>query len=468
MSLLRKILLIAVIGLCAGNVEGAFSSARPVPAPPSATAAAPHPATTTVFDLPSNTPGLRIGNTQNKIVNGIPDKECIHVIVPDTPAAKARGVATAMQLAGNIYFPADGRQPTTPEAVEYACANIDNREDSPITEWYMQMFGVIPYKGDGATDDNYIKAGWNSEPFIRQKIVRFSASIDTVNVIHDSSFADDLSRREFFIRIFRKIASTSVGRTLLYRILIEINRPTSQIKAGRTQGTAVLPLMEERNNCRSIEIRWGIFSFFSSTSCISVNNDTPLLTVLGASRAGYDDIIPKKTLSDVALFHEMLHWYHHLRDVARQIRESNRGPSALHFTDVPIGQFYWRKMNSAKLFANMVVSESVWSMNLPQLGSRVLFEDIRTILGVPNNFKPYLEGDDLSENLYRMCTANPLRFGYGNSSFYEDHTVIDKVIESVTSHKNFYNPIGRTTGKVNFSFTNDANQQGIGNFRKFP
>lgn len=44
-----------------------------------------------------------------------------------------------------IEFPIDGHQPTTPEAVEYSCANIDNRPDSPITEWYMKMFGVLDF-----------------------------------------------------------------------------------------------------------------------------------------------------------------------------------------------------------------------------------------------------------------------------------------------------------------------------------
>ena len=50
---------------------------------------------------------------------------CIHIVVPKTNAELALKrenydeLYEAMAVEGNIYFPADGTQPTTKEAVEY-------------------------------------------------------------------------------------------------------------------------------------------------------------------------------------------------------------------------------------------------------------------------------------------------------------------------------------------------------------
>ena len=95
-----------------------------------------------------------------------------------------------------------------------------------------------------------------------------------------------------------------------------------------------------------------------------------------------------------------------------------------------------------------LVSQYSWSTD-----NVVNFEEIRTILGVPNTINEYLEGDDLCENLYRMCINAPLRFGYCAFSFYEDNIVIEKVIYTVELNKDLYNPnyqVMRACGNVNF------------------
>jgi hypothetical protein len=117
----------------------------------------------TVLDLLVDTPGLQVAN-QNQIVDNVQDTRCIHVIVPGTRADEMvntdnGGFYAAINCEGNIHFPTNGVQPTTPEAVEYSCANIDNQENSPITEWHMMMFGVIPFQNTIAPGLNdYIKA----------------------------------------------------------------------------------------------------------------------------------------------------------------------------------------------------------------------------------------------------------------------------------------------------------------------
>jgi len=79
-----------------------------------------------------------------------------------------------------------------------------------------------------------------------------------------------------------------------------------------------------------------------------------------------------------------------------------------------------------------------------------------------------LEGDDLSENLYRMCIGNPLRFGHRTASFYEDSKVIDKIIHTVTSNQKFYKIIARSTGKVGFFHQDAGIRSGLGNYKIFP
>lgn len=56
----------------------------------------------------------------------------------------------------NIYFPEDGSQPSTSDAIKYSLANIDNTPNSPITKWYMRMFGVLQAIPAG----NFIEAGF--------------------------------------------------------------------------------------------------------------------------------------------------------------------------------------------------------------------------------------------------------------------------------------------------------------------
>ena len=69
-----------------------------------------------------------------------------------------------------IEFPVDGTQPMTKDAIKYSCANI---KDDEITEWYMQMFGVLPFRNkDNPNENDYIKAGYNNNISQRIGIVR--------------------------------------------------------------------------------------------------------------------------------------------------------------------------------------------------------------------------------------------------------------------------------------------------------
>lgn len=297
MKLLQKILFVMMIGLVIGNadVKGMHPPALPVATPIAgvnvldfdtiATIAA-GPVAATVIPL-SLQP--KIYEPVGYNVAGPNNLRYVYfnVLTPAGGAIPGNGAfqhaavlaAADPNLAGgfNIFFPADGSQPTTANAVNYALANIDNRENSPITDWYMKMFGLIPFQNSGVPVNDYMKSGWNDNATATQAIITFNNDACTgiangnnhnfctmVNGGHAHKVADpnnpaaQISRIALFRREFRKIASTAVGRVLLYRVLIEIRRHVAnnvgsaenQAFVGNTLGTL------NNDRCRSIEIAY--------------------------------------------------------------------------------------------------------------------------------------------------------------------------------------------------------------------
>lgn len=192
------------------------------------------------------------------------------------------------------------------------------------------------------------------------------------------------------------------------------------------------------------------------------------------------------------LFHEMNHWYHYLRhpnrfaeesnyyDTGRRLNGNQTSAVAVELNTVnedaaALGIYYWNGLLAAG-DPRLAVSEKAWKSPLPIGGAmvyRVSFEEMRNILGVPiNGIANRLNGDEISENLYRMCIGEPLRYGYWqspsqSSTCYEDSRVIDRVVESCTAYKEHYNCIPISLGKVDYEWRNASNEHGLGNFRIF-
>jgi hypothetical protein len=499
MKFLQKILFIVMIGVFTRNVDvnGMI---------PGGGGGAPPP----VLDLPggvNGTPGLQ-GPRQNRMVNGV-NASCYHIVVPNTPAdiALNGGVNNAARVAamaadGNIYFPRNGVQPTTPEAVQYSCANIDNRENSPITTWYMQMFGVIPVvpAAPGGGGPVFVQAGWNNAaPPVAQQIISFHASINN-SIVSDPDHCIRVQRDNLFIQNFKRLASTSVGRVLLYRILIEIRRHNPGGNVGCLEnGINPAHLLAYRNSSRTLEIQWGS-RFLYGYTYISMFNFIPSHSVIGKEDNGYYHIVKHMPPIHVFIFHEMGHWYHLLRDPNRYAEESNcyamgrrldgtathavigAIPGATAATAANISQHYWAGLLGVD--PNLAISEEIWknptSCNLTAGGTttvdRVPFEEMRNILGVPipiGAIPPVANthnGDDLCENLYRTCVGIPLRYGYFtpitlSPTCYEDSRVIEKVIDSCASQSCYYKCIPIASGNVDFDW--NGGRAGLGNFRIF-
>jgi len=429
----------------------------------------------TVFDLPANTPGLFVADPlqppamDNQIFHVDGFGNGVHVIVPDTnPAA-------------HIYFPVDGRQPTTEEAVVWSCANVDNREHSPITEWYMKVFGVIPIGQAEGDQEIFVQAGWTDDP-----------NHTAVKIIDMDGMDND--QRAAFISDFRKIASNLVGRELLYRILIEIRRYKDKdgVRVG-VIGADVLKdtwqdLLIARNECRSTMIKWSnkgnYFNLGGRT--IGFRSMNIMTTTVSALVGDNHPIRLLERESSIGLFHEMIHWFHWLRQPERFNQESAGYPIVfeeglerlinLHETNIneTLGGYFWGNLDGANSQDRWKVSAIPWlheSRNHKIFW--VNFEEIRAILGAPteeqyrakvikNEYHEdhyyYLNGDDLSENKYRVSLKKKIRFGHGDQAFYEDKNVIE-LVKAVSGADN-ENLIDQNLDQKN----ENNSREGLGNF----
>ncbi|MDR2464504.1 MAG: hypothetical protein LBD36_02775, partial [Holosporales bacterium] len=205
-----------------------------------------------------------------------------------------------------------------------------------------------------------------------------------------------------FVRLFRQIASNPVGRILLYRLLIEIRRQNNNRNDAVEQGIARNmhqdgAINDQRKNCRMSQVEYDTngwsWTSLSSTICFSNNPKQKVSTVVSD---GTFTALRKRELC-IALFHEMLHWYHYLRDPARADIENH----VIHGNNNSILRFYFFNINPN-------TPGNTWGM-----GNDVKVEEIRTILGVIPDINGqdgqpivgFLNGDDLSENLFR-CALN--------------------------------------------------------------
>ena len=495
MDFLRKILLIAISCVFTENTEGMQHQALPLAAPVVGTNVLDFD---TIANVGTNIPAVFQPKIYEPADYNVAEQNNLRyvyfnvitpggAIVPGNVAFQHAAVPAIVDpnLNGgfNIFFPMDGRQPTIPEAVEYSCANIDNTEDSPITKWYMKMFGVIPFN-----ENDYIKAGWKSFKWkdnrgndltvqLRTQIISFDTNVDNTQVDDPYTPSQQIGRRKLFVREFRKIASTSVGRVLLYRILIEIRRHTIQKgEVGDDVRTIYQSIpyflnsyIDSRNSARSLLIKLPStkqesWNYYQKTLTFDYNH-TPNVQSICDSTNGFDYIVAHKSTIDTCLFHELLHWYHFLRDPSKYRSSLGEGNN-LFFSF--IGYYCWKDLpgsiaadinidavdeqtlqNHGVDISKEKISAKAWSK---PLGHKewVDTEELETILGnivceikpmnlrKPDVYSEPLNGSDLSENLYRICVGIPLRFGYSDYSFYEDSLVIERIMALYNMLEKYY------------------------------
>jgi hypothetical protein len=342
------------------------------------------------------------------------------------PAVAARGLAAGLaQLFehftlqdstganADIYFPIDGHQPTTPDAAVWSCANVDaNNPASPITLWYMDAFFTHNF---GFTRLN------GASPIIQ---------------------IQDPRELPNFRDIFRIIAANPVGRVLLYRLLIEIRREDAGMGCC---GDGLIPnksFLASRDASRRINIKYEKekFAFNPEKECAVIKCDLDAQEELSCLRInnGVQTIDTFELLApiDIDLFHEMLHWFQFLRHPVRELKESKENCKR--------GNEY---MYLSRCYYGNISERFTW-------GGKINHREMRVILGAPNygihgelslfhqnalwstdpggflnivnggvtvGYLPpecvFYNGDDLSENAYRMArhtAANPVRMRFGH------------------------------------------------------
>ena len=240
-----------------------------------------------------------------------------------------------------------------------------------------------------------------------------------------------------FWQNFRQIAADPVGRVLLYRLLIEIRRvDDSGINGCWEDGiTTTDPTLKNRNKTRSIEVYYSNKSSFNfSKQRINIFLQNKTLQTFKIEN-GY-----LTTAGDIALFHEMLHWFHFLRHTTRYLSNrlyatSFKYNTRCYYGDV-CGLCVWGEIRGEEIATILgspdhnqaayinLMPNGCFYQNDPGRGIAVNVQ--RNQVFIPQSDK-FLNGDDLSENVYRISKTqiNPthryMRFGHS-----------DQPIQSVT------------------------------------
>lgn len=245
-----------------------------------------------------------------------------------------------------------------------------------------------------------------------------------------------------FLESFVKIAGNPFGRMLLYRILIEIYRNDGkgggccEVEEKTLDTLPWVDLLNLRNITRTIFIEKGTTYEFTKNSpakhvAIIISSRLEDVTVLKdiSSTISKGNIVVGLTEcpSDVALFHEMLHWFHFL--VRPYFSTLELVPLTWQGLVEPetIGHFFYGSKQS-------VVQNEILISTKPWEGSsenNAAHEDILTICGSDASWCLYYCGSELSENLYRFSQRLPCRVGHGECAYVEDKDVVLKIVNTV-------------------------------------
>jgi hypothetical protein len=337
----------------------------------------------------------------------------------------------------DIYFPIDGRQPTTEQAIRWSGAMDPDRR---IAEWYLIAMGVTGLKS----------IGWAL------------GSTDTRALLIQVEAQGGVGYRAITMSL-RRIASTPVGRVLMYRIVIEACRvdprgmgvPEAPDEAGEKGD------LRRRNRARTItisanaDVSGGTYNDVNGK--IEINpTATSELPTIGWPEGEATYVTTNPRYQDCTLLHEMVHWYHHLRAPKRFGME--RGVQFEWGPEVnPVIQGYWSWIDhqvwlgarGSPSWRQLEVTFWPWMV----VKGTVRVEEVRCILGVRKDSTGYLEGDDISDNLYRASLDRPLRYGLINDgrTHYEDTRTIDMVIGVTEQNVRPYMPTDRNNPETPYT-----------------
>ena len=317
-------------------------------------------------------------------------------------------------------FPYDATQPNGTDAFTWSCALVS---DDAITDWYIRTFG-----GNIGLEFSYGRI----------------ATKPNDNIISMADPYDETFAIQFWMT-FRAIAKNNIGRLSLYRILIEIWREDEH-GFGCVEKCALFhdaTMLAHRNQCRKIMIAKGnktnSYNWKKHTIHFVCNDEYETTVISNHEINGATEIVRHKRISDIGLFHELLHWLHSLMDFVRYQADRYKGyphENFAHFITaakkvhafnfgyrIDIASYYYEVIAEEVTNEQRKISRKPWGKN---------YEELRTIWGVPPGYSKFFRnGDDLSENLYRLSQCNSSCIRFGHKSYvhsFEDSRVIDNYL----------------------------------------
>lgn len=344
----------------------------------------------TSFSLPNDTQGLQ----QTK---DICYPNCVFVRIPNANC--------------NLYFPDDGSQPNTSMAgMSSGARHIGQLNSKEITDWWIRVFG------------GEIAIAWaNSEtplPLIDLAPPMYTNANQTLTCHLIQVNGTDVVKRQFW-QTFRHIAEDSVGRVLLYRLLIEIRRINTLTNDGCCEGNINLLEVNTRNACRHIQVldNSGKGFSFNSGGIIRVDFTSNLRASVLSSNNGIVTTVEESCPFEVALFHEMLHWFHFLRNFNRYNNSSSNDPNVFKYAL----RCYYGNQNELGIWDSQINNEEISNILGTPNHADVRYQNLiaqNAFSGaafIPHN-DSFLNGDDLSENVFRISIFHRskchMRFGH--------------------------------------------------------
>ena len=359
------------------------------------------------FDFPAVTPGLQadVQAPTNPFI------DCKHILVPGTNC--------------HLYFPIDGSQPDTADAGAWSGArHIGQPNDNEVTDWWVRVFG-----GNNAVNLSRIGA----PDVLAAPQMGFDAAGAQAHIIQVNLAGAPAGFEQQFWQTFRMIAADPVGRVLLYRLLIEIRRKDDAGRDGCCGYDVLLPFgynLNKRNVFRNIDIIHGnAFGFSGNKRNIKFKHDDTKESTILIVNAKLELKTQKESRpTDIGLFHEMIHWFHLLRNPnKKQDNESKDSASYKYakrcYSGDSFDMQYWDNaeelvtiLGSPDLNAN--TPEDVKLLIPHDTFPRPASLDYYTTTTIKsqtlyiNDFYKFVNGDDLSENVYRASRKQHMRWGH--------------------------------------------------------
>ncbi|MDR2268472.1 MAG: hypothetical protein LBD81_03425 [Holosporaceae bacterium] len=353
-------------------------------------------------------------------------------------------------------FVADIAVPNIPHPLNVAvaansCANIDvGKELSAVTKWFVAVFSgfanagnafVVPQNFDGFPETKAIHAN---------AIIRFDRLRHGHDKAHKTTCKNALclscpTAEACFWNAFRRVASNPIGRVLLYRILLEIFRPTEALDA-LVLHPGIIVNLPARNAAKTLLIRYsrdpnnawfdpnGIFMFSNRLSPIT------LLKRIHNRRNNYEICVGEDAIANTVtttIFHEFLHWFHFLRCQSRMANYRIGYAANMAAPPAAPPPLFLSAHSVTHVLYGFPVPVLVPPLPIATINSQLPwnngagqcnYEEILTIIGrdiAAPMAAEYLVGDDLSENAYRMSVRLPHRFGHAGFIFLEGVFVLN-------------------------------------------